>query len=719
MKRTQWAWREHGALLLAYLGLALWLTCPLALQFDSHYVSSGQNIFFFPATPDAPQNIWNMWWLQYALATAQNPFVSPLLYYPDGVAMYLQTFNIVAGVLALPFNWLLGPTAAYNAAAISGIVLTGYFGYWFVASFTGGRVAPFVAGALLTACPFHIAKFDSGQLNFVTMQWLVLMLLAVVWLTRSPRWWLPLFVALSFLLVLLTDWYWTLVAAFFALVWGLLSLWRHPQPGALLVRLTISGLLCMLVSLPLLIPVVQSRTPQPAPTDGTSIWAFYTQGYSADLFGLFFPAAQHPLWAAPAERFLVTVAPYSITEGSYTAAGWVLLALAIYGLIALRRTPLPALSAAHPLWQPRPHDLQRLLICAALAWLLALGPSLYILGWATGIPLPYALLQHLPILDTARRPNLFGILTIVVAAVFASVALRALLHQRDRRRQISLLAVVGVLALLELWPAQRVAIALERAPVFQSIAERPGVVVDLPLEGGTDSRSLINQIVHQQPILRGYVARPPIYDTLLFAPLVSMLGEMKPWPEEDIVPLDGAALAQMQCFYRLQHVTLDTRQIPPETQAQVAANITRIAGSAQTPSFADATHLGYTLPLSAEPCAPFVYLERGWNNAERNETQLWRWSTDESRLVIVNPATTAQQIIVSLQIEAREADQPLTIWWEDQQIAQFTLTRQQRHYEFVVSLPPGSHTLTLRTPAISDPSAQRVIGVSVQHLRVR
>ncbi len=737
-------WRTHLVLLLAYLFLAIWLTWPMAAQLATHYVSSGNDIFFFPATPDAPQNIWNMWWLQRALADGRNPFVSPLLYYPDGVPMYLQTFNSVAGVLALPANWLLGPTAAYNVAALTGIALTGYAGFWLVRAFTGGVAAPFTAGALLTASPFHMAKFDSGQLNFVTLQWLVFAMLAFVILTRRNAWWAPPLAALAFMLVLLTDWYWALAAAFFALVWGLLSLIGHPRPLALFMRLAVAAVLCALFSAPLLIPLAASARPGPAPAESGSIWAVYTQGYSADLFGLFFPAALHPLWAEPAERFLVAMAPFGITEGSYTAAGWVLAGLAVVGVVwgtrghgdtGTRRQgdgtrvggywtlDVGRWSArADPSLQPSAFNLQpsafSLIIVGAAAWVLALGPELYVFGVPTGIPMPYAVLQALPLLDTARRPNLFGVITIVVAAIFAGIALRHLLTHRERRGQIVVLALVGGLALFELWPAARMSIALERAEVFAQIADRPGVVVDLPIEGGTDSRSLINQMVHGQPILRGYVARPPAYATLRYAPLVNMLGRTQGWPNADIVDLSPAALARMQCFYQLRHVVLDTTLLDAPAQQTLLTNLERLTGSAPAPWFDDGRDRAYELPLFADACAPFVYLGAGWNNLEQADAQHWRWTTGVSQVFVVNPTATTEIIELALTVEAREAGQVVEVWDGDTRLASLALERSRRTYRLPLTLPPGTTRLELRTEAVNDPAAQRSLGVSVQEVWV-
>ncbi|NTV63405.1 MAG: hypothetical protein HGA65_07690, partial [Oscillochloris sp.] len=312
-----------------YLALAIWLTWPTAAHLGEAYFTSGNNLFFFPATPDAPQNIWNFWWGMRALSDGQSPFFSPLLYYPQGVQMLMQTMNIVAIGLTLPVNGLLGPLAAYNTAAILGVALSGYFGFLLVRAFGGRTAGSLLAGALLTACPLHIAKFDSGQLNFVSMQWVILFMLAALALVRLPaheRGWHhdlvpPLLAALAFLLVLLTDWYWALVAAAFGGSWMLLALVGAPRPWQLLQRYLAFGLLAGAACLPMVMTLLADGIPDAGQPQG-ELWAAYSEGYSSDARGLFFPAALNPLWSLGAERFLMSVAPHGITEGSYTAAGW-------------------------------------------------------------------------------------------------------------------------------------------------------------------------------------------------------------------------------------------------------------------------------------------------------------------------------------------------------------------------------------------------------------
>lgn len=686
-------------LVLAYLLLAFWLTWPAATAFGSHYFTGGEKIFFFPDTPDAPQNIWNFWWAARALDAGRSLWFADLLYYPEGVQMALQTLNPLAVTLALPVTLALGPTAAYNLTAIVAVALTGYAGFWLARAFAPGVVGPFLAGALLTAAPFHIAKLDSGQLNFVTMQWLVLFMLAFVHMCRGQNRRGPLLAALAYGAVLYTDWYWALVGAAFAAVWAGLSLIGAPRPRALLARCLAFGALSLALALPLL--AAAGAGGESLPREPNEMWAVYTQGYSADALGLFFPAARHPLWAAPAERFLVSVAPLSITEGSYTAAGWTLLALAIPGAI----------------WYGREH--WRLLVAALLAWLLAVGPTLHVLGFDTGLPMPYRLFQAVPLLGTARRPNLFGVITIVVAAVFAALALARLRERLAPRGFALLLVAVAALGALELWPPARVPNVLPRPEVFERIAAaEPGVVVDLPIESGTDSRTLIHQLVHGQPILRGYVARPPPYATLAYSPLPNQLGKMRVWPEEDIIALGPEALATMQCYYRLRYLVLAPTALSAAQQAAVLDVAARLSGGPPERWYEDADFHAYRLPLHSDRCAPFVFLGAGWNDREGQGQAVWRWSTGTSELYVVNPGPEPRTLSLELLAEGRAAGQVLTIQRAGEPIARLELDRALRRYRVAIGAPPGQSRLELLTPAVRDQASNRELGIAVRAVGV-
>lgn len=742
-----WAtgWRGHGLALLGYLGVAVWLTWPAVTHMTSQIATSGHDIFFYYGSEDVAQNVWNLWWFQYALRHGLNPFFSVWLYHPEGVQFYLQTLNSVAALPMVPVAASLGPVAAYNVAILVAFTLTGYAG-WLLARAFGAQhpAAAWLSGALLTAAPFHSAKLAAGQLNFVSLQWLVFYLLALALVLRQRQRWAIGLAVLLFPLVVLTDWYWGLVAGVTTLVWSGLMLVAGPARRQLFGYLLALGLGLGLVTFLLVLGALAVREPtRPDPVDRTALWAAYTEGNSSDALGLLYPAALNPLWALPVERFLKAVAPHGISEGSYTAAGWVLLALASLGVVWYGRREWPLLGVA------------------LVAWLLSLGPTLYLLGWPTGVALPYQLIQLVPLLETARRPNIFGAVSMIIAMIFAAMALQRLVTQRpsalgsslastrpvglkpsakatkpayagysgdeipqaERLAAITpqrrwLLVGIALLAAFELWPPLRFPYPLAQAEVFTRLADRPGVVVDLPVEDDLKSRSLSHQMQHEQPILRGYVARPPTYPTLRYAPLVNALGRMQPWPERDLVTLDQAAWQQQQCYYQLRHVVLDETLVTPAEQAQLLTNLERLLGYRPEPWYAQDGRRAYELPLFAGQCAPFAFLGAGWHGREQQAEQVWRWTDGASEVYLVNPANVPQTVSLRLLAEAPEAGRTLTIQSEHGPSMQVDLARQERWYHVPVRVEPGLNRLVLRSATTADPAGGRALGLVVRQIGV-
>jgi len=120
-----WQFLKKSAYILplsGYLALSLIVMAPVLPVFTT--ALPGGPI----ADVDGWQNVWNLWWVHRAVTTAANPFFTPLLFYPQGVDLTLQTLNISNGILFLPITALAGPIAAYNTAVVTALTLSGIGG---------------------------------------------------------------------------------------------------------------------------------------------------------------------------------------------------------------------------------------------------------------------------------------------------------------------------------------------------------------------------------------------------------------------------------------------------------------------------------------------------------------------------------------------------------------------------------------------------------------
>ncbi len=693
----------HLVALLCYTGAAVILTWPMVTAFTTA-IASARTIhgYLYDAREDGIQNVWNIWWTLRALRSGHNPFWTDLLYYPDGVQLYVQTVGLSNFLAMLPVAALFGPVAGFNAAVLLAIAGSGYAAFLLARFFTRHLGIALLCGLLLTASPFHMFKLQIHQLNLISFQWLILYLLALLHLERNPSWRTVLATIGATVLVVLSDWYWLLIALIGALPWGLAALARSPRRADLLRAFAGVGAGVGLATLPLLIGIVQARHRLPAAAPRDAIWFAYIQGFSADLLGLLAPNMLHPLWG---ERLWEITRPPPTdfaADGWYVAAGWVLLGCAALGLPELWRRQRP------------------LALMGLVAWLLSLGPVLRIAGQPTGLPLPYALVQELPLVQIARRPSLFTTLVLLVAVVAAALGLQRLLAAQPPGRGRLLLGAIAVLALIELappGPAQRQLIVLEPPPLMAELRARPGAVADLPFAPMEDSRSLLNQIGHEQPIIGGYVACWPSYPALERAPLLGAIAHMGLTP--DIAPIDLETLVAMQCAYPVRHILLYRPEVGPDQYAAVAELAAILAGAPPAPRVVG-DYLWYELPVPSPPCPPFVSLGAGWHPLEEHPSGRSRWMDEEAVINLINPQPRSLPVLLDLELIAFGQPRPLVVTFGNGPPAAWIVQSDQpRRYTTYVLLDPGVSELCLRAPAASDPAAPRRISLRASEVAVR
>ncbi len=724
----------HLLVLSSYLLLSIALTWPLIGDWRNSLVGSTGGFVYDGSFGDGLQNVWNMWWVRQAIERGQNPFWTDMLYYPEGVQMYLQTLNITNAILVLPVQYVFGLTAAYNAAILLAFTLTGYAGFLLTRAFVPDQRIAFLCGAMLTAGPFHLVHLEFNHLNMLSIQWLPLYFLALYGLERgggatkrgsdgatrrrgNATWIAPRIPASShprrvlvptllaiamFVLVTLTDWYWGLFCGIATVVWVGISLIRVTthEREFLLWRYLSFGVGVLVCLLPLLIGIALLHEQVPTvDIRQNEIWRGYVQNFSGDALGIFFPTMYHPLWGEPMRARLQETAPGYSPSGWYIAAGWVFLGCAAVGVWTHWRTHWP------------------LLMVGGILWLLSLGPSLRVMGIDTGIPMPYQFLQAIELLSTARKPSHFAIVTIVLATVFAGIGLQWLKQQVAPQRRSVVLLVVAALAMFELWPMVPIeSQSFDRHPIFAQIRTRPGAVADLPLEWRESSRSLHNQMIHEQPVLGGYVARRPIYETF-FIPHINQIGRMR--HHADIVPMTHEVLAAMQCYAPVRHVVLKKdEETHGGSQRELESLLTTLNGVALPPAYTDAIYVWYELPLFPSACQPFVYLGQGWYDVEGTATAIWRWASATSDIWLVNPFETALVAHLTIAIDSFAFPRPVALWQDDLRLVQWDAGNVPRRVELMVNLPPGRQRLQLRAEPWLEQSAtsERWLTVPVRQI---
>lgn len=667
-QRASTAWRAVWPHLLAlgcYTLLALVVTFPLVLHFDRQIIGNATGAV------DGFLGIWNVWWTGEALRRGVSPFVTPLLFYPDGLDLFWQTLSLPQGLLALPITLTAGPLPAYNFLILAGFVLGGYTMFLFARYVVGDWRAALVAGAAYALAPFHLQKVFDAQLEVASIQWVPLFLLALLLTLERQRWYWAGLAGALLLWVGLGTWYYGLYCLIFtgmaALVWALRS-------GSWVVRLRSFawGMAPAAVWFALMTPRLLHllREGDRLLGDARASKALS----SADFVAFWLPSPLHPLWGAAVSNYYLSLYPDAILWN--VSFGLVATGLAVVGICVAWRVA----------WR------WALLIVATA--LIAMGETLRLFGFETGIPLPYAMIADWPGVRAGHRPNHFVLLTIALIALLAAYGTRALL-QRTRRPGWLAAGLVSAVLLVDGWAAP-VPLVERTIPAGYAALPPPGTggVLPIPLHlNFARSENLWYQTRHGWPIVGGFIGREPPYPFATYVPGVRALrfGSIEPddiltpgWPE-----LARRSLAAYDLRYVLFHPDVMNTSYPVMREL--------IAAMGLSPSYADPRLEIYPVP-PAEPQV-LTYLGAGWGELEQLGGRRWRWMGDDAELRLYNPADQPRIVELALTMESYNQDRPLTLRLGDTDLATLTVSRaaMQRNLRFVVA--PGEHVVYLSAPS--------------------
>jgi hypothetical protein len=305
--------------------------------------------------------------------------------------------------------------------------------------------------------------------------------------------------------------------------------------------------------------------------------------YSSDVMLAFTPSELHPIWGEAVTERVAGLGPYMPQKPPSERVVFV-----GYGVLAL---------AIYAAWRLRANLRVRFWIFAALAtWVLSLGPILQVLGKSripllgVPMPLPYALLYQLPLLNIARTPSRLAVLTMLAMGVLAAFALAALLSRNRKRsrvkaartfdrRHIVIAAGLPLLILFEFLaiPFRTVPPGWE-VPIYRQIAAEPGrfALLELPLRPVGDYMAY--QTIHGKPIIGGFLARQPPDPILEQTPaLTYLLDSSAPsGPLQDRVAQGKGVqvLREIGVKYVIMHWWL----LKPEEKSSMETKLTTLLG---------------------------------------------------------------------------------------------------------------------------------------------
>ncbi|HVU13764.1 MAG TPA: hypothetical protein VHD90_20950 [Phototrophicaceae bacterium] len=548
--------RRHLIVLLTFFLLTVVFTYPLITQFSTNMMGTKLDNYEYA---------WKLWWVAHAITTGVNPFFVPNIYYPYGYTLAYGEITPFHTFFMLPLTLVFGEIATYNIGIFLASILTGWFTYvlarrWFVRLIDKPdlrllELAAFFSGAAFAFCVYRQQKM-LGHLNLVDTEWIVLALLALdLWLEHRRRRDAVL-IALGVSLAALSSWYYGfmlgLLLPIYLLAYGIH--WRQTLTDrrtwmSLAVVAVIVGVLCI----PFLIPYLQLNETGATlvPVSDAGFWAASPTDYIVPnpLSPFWGQATQHIIWPFPTPmltEFMISI-------------GWVVLLFGLYGSRLTKGQHWRALK-----W------------VMAAAFVLSLGPDLYLSRLPLNIPLPDLLLRRIiPYADSIRSWGRFSLFVMLGFSLTGGAALLITLSnvQRTafRRARYALTGLLIALMLIESWGGIVYTVPIEPRPVDAWLAQQPdnAPIMEFPLSAALSGPGMYYTRFHGKPVTFGYGTYLPfIYEQrfpmLKTFPSDAALDQLQAWGvhyilvTDDTLEFENFTMADVNQQPRLQHViTLD------------------------------------------------------------------------------------------------------------------------------------------------------------------
>jgi hypothetical protein len=426
---TPGRWRAHVLVGLAALALAVYVTGGLWSQPYTHVIADnvGDQAFF-------------EWALAYGtqlLRHGGDPFFATVMNAPLGVNLAANTSVTVYAFAFAPLTMLAGPQVTFVTVLTLNLAGAAFAWYLFLDRWVTRNRASAALGGLFCGFAPGFVSHANGHLNW-SAGWIAPVVLWGLLRLRQPGRWLRNGAILGALLglgfsIAAEGLFFTCVAGgVFVLAWSLAPAVRSEARAALPTMLAGLAVTAVVAGALLAYPLYMHFA-GPQTFKGTG---FNQRHYAEDLAAYFaFSDRTLAAWAG----FGSDLAPNPTEETSFF--GLPLMALVIVSLVLLWRRADPGRRAT----------LRALMIVGGVFFVISLGPRLLIFGYETAIPLPYALLQRLPLFDAAL-PLRFALVLVGVIGVVLACTLDRLLD-RDR------LPLPGP-------PAYAAAVALALVPLF-------------------------------------------------------------------------------------------------------------------------------------------------------------------------------------------------------------------------------------------------------------
>lgn len=723
---SSFARSEHTLVPLGYALAAVLMSFPLITQFNTRIPAVAGDVWSY---------LWALGWARVAtLNLGANPFHTDYIFYPLGGATQLLWATALPSFASIPLQLACGLVPAFNFMYLAASVLTGY-GMYLLAryEFKTWRVknqriqyAAFIAGLAFTFSALRLG-YGLAFTNLFHTEFIPFYILFLLKTTRTRGWRNPALAGLFFGLNAYVDFQ---IAAFLALFTALWFAYtgvrarlaqaqnrrglRASHRAGLLARWLVMCAVAGVVALPMLGIVLNDF----AIEGGNYIRVFplqYSAERSYDALSYFLPNARSALYQKlPAPRVenvnasAATPDESELSPDRQNFLGVTFLALALSGALYFRRHAF--------FWT-----------LAALTFaVLSLGPLLHFAGVSANLPLPFALVNHVPLLNNIRIPMRYGLFVFLSAALLAGAGALVALRWRA---WLFLPLVALLLAETAVLPYPTLEF---RAPrIYEKIARVPGdfAVLEIPSFYWRDAaQNEAYQVIHQKRILRAYTNRiaPDLADyfNLRQTPIVVRSLRILEGAEQGTltaseIAQDRAMLNDTLAFFNLRYAILHRQQLPVERVTQLDEYLREVLGARIIDD--DGAVWAYELPqtnftaaaraLDLASNANLMYLGRGWQTeplADADGSQGRYASAARGELYL--PQSDASQVTLDIFSAAPAAS--MQIQMHDAKLATIPLRQGWGSGTFAVTLSERLNLLNL----FFDPTAleQFAIGAAEQ-----
>jgi hypothetical protein len=386
-------------------------------------------------------------------------------------------------------------------------------------------------------------------------------------------------------------------------------------------------------------------------------------------------------------------------------------------------------------------------IAVVVFYLLALGPTLQFDGRDTGLPMPYGVMQDLPVISSGRNPGRFSLVALLGLAILVAFGLREIFRVVAKRMSASgvmnrgaIAALVGVVFVgvtLAGFVNAAGGVTIDRPdwpPFYQQIANDRDdyAILELPMFtdlGLGEQHYQVFQVMHNKPRFSGRWARDHkltnpdnfVKHASLFRHLLYTGYDKEQYdeafPDHDFLrrtDLEEQG-ARILAYYKVRYVVLYKDALGPALMPSYVTAMRNILGEETTPFYEDGMMTVYRVGSAAVTDGDPLTLDvgDGWFKAETNPAgKVYRWADSrdgqQSELYTIN--LTQGEVKAELKFTAYtwKIERNLSVKLNGVEAANIVLKPEEgeKEYSVEMSLPPGNTIITFGSAEPQQPTGQ-------------